>query len=159
EACEATQMRGEQSGEVLDLRMDCLGERLSSVKALTDVFATADRALVDNAVNAANVLPTVDRCADVALLRALIRPPDDPAKRADVARLRENVAKVSALASAGRCEQAKKIGVPTREEAARIGYRPLEAEIAYALGRRIDACFDAKEALGDLEDAVMAAEG
>ena len=31
EACEATQVRGEQSAEVLDLRMECLNQRLSSV--------------------------------------------------------------------------------------------------------------------------------
>ena len=42
ETCEATQIRGEQSAEVLDLRMGCLNERLSSVRALTDVFATAN---------------------------------------------------------------------------------------------------------------------
>ena len=34
EACEATHARGEQSSEVLDLRMSCLNERLSGVKAL-----------------------------------------------------------------------------------------------------------------------------
>ena len=32
------QVRGEQSAEVLDLRMGCLGERLSGVRALGDVF-------------------------------------------------------------------------------------------------------------------------
>ena len=73
------------SGDVLDLRMGCLGERLSSVKALTDVFATADPGVVENAVGAASALPTLDRCADVAMLRAVVRPPDDPGKRAQVA--------------------------------------------------------------------------
>ena len=158
EACEATHVRGDQSSEVLDLRMECLGERLSSVKALTDVLATADRALVDNAATAAGSLPSLERCADVSMLRAVIRPPDDPGKRAEVARLREDVAKVSALAAAGRCDQATKIGAPVREAAGRLAYRPLEAEIAYALGRLIDTCFDTKQALSDLEDAVMAAE-
>jgi len=158
ETCEATHVRGDQSADVLDLRMECLGERLSGVKALTDVLATADRALVDNAATAAGSLPTLERCADVSMLRAVIQPPDDPATRAEVARLREDVAKVGALVSAGRCEQAAKLGKPIREKAVRLGYRPLEAEITYALGRRVDTCFDLQEALADLEDAVMAAE-
>jgi tetratricopeptide (TPR) repeat protein len=158
DACEAMHVRGEQSAEVLDLRMACLDERLSNVRALTDVFASADQGVVDNAVGAASALPTVDRCADVAMLRAVIRPPEEPAKRAEVARLREQVAKVNALASAGRCEQATTSGRPVREAAARLGYRPLEAEIAYALGRLIDTCFGTRQALVDLEDAVMAAE-
>src|SRR6185436_18137187 len=152
EVCEATHVRGEQSNDVLDLRMECLGERLSGVKALTDVLATADRALVDNAATAAGSLPSLERCADVSMLRAVIRPPDDPGKRAEVARLREDVAKVSALAAAGRCDQATKIGAPVREAAGRLAYRPLEAEIAYTLGRLIDTCFDTKQALSDLED-------
>jgi len=92
------------------------------------------------------------------MLRAVIRPPDDPAKRAEVARLREDVAKVSALVAAGRCDQAAKLGQPIRQNAVRLGYRPLEAEITYALGRRVDTCFDLQQALSDLEDAVMAAQ-
>ena len=140
-------MRGEQSAEVLDLRMGCLGERLSSVRALTRCFASADTGVVDNAVGAAGALPTLDRCADVAMLRAVVRPPDDPAKRAEVDRLREEVAKVNALASAGRCDQAGTVGAPVARGRRRLGYKPLEAEIAYALGRLFDTCLDPKEAL------------
>jgi eukaryotic-like serine/threonine-protein kinase len=33
ETCEATHVRGEQSAEVLDLRMSCLQERLTGVRA------------------------------------------------------------------------------------------------------------------------------
>ena len=77
-------------------------------RALTDVLATADTGVVDNAVSAASALPTLDRCADVAMLRAVIKPPDDPAKRAEVEQLREEVAQVSALASAGRCDRRRR---------------------------------------------------
>jgi serine/threonine protein kinase/tetratricopeptide (TPR) repeat protein len=158
EACEATQVRGEQSAEVLDLRMECLNERLSGLRALTTVFESADNGVVENAVSAANALPSPDRCADVPMLRAVIRPPDAPAKHAEVERLKEEVAKVNALASAGRCDQARTVGVPVLEAAKRLEYKPLEAEISYALGRLFDTCLDPKEAVADLEDAVMAAE-
>ena len=66
EACEATQIRGEQSAEVLDLRMSCLQERLGGLRALTDVFSDANGEVVENAVSAANALASLDRCADVA---------------------------------------------------------------------------------------------
>jgi tetratricopeptide (TPR) repeat protein len=159
EACEATHVRGEQSSEVLDLRMECLGERLSNAKALSEVLLTSGKDVVDNAATAVGSLPTLERCSDVSMLRAMIRPPDDPVKRGEVNRLREDVARINALASSGRCEQAGKLGRPIQEAAARLGYRPLEAEIAYALGRRIDTCFvDTPQGLADLEDAVMAAE-
>ena len=120
--------------------MGCLGERLSSVKALTEVFATADTGVVDNAVGAASALPTLDRCADVAMLRAVVRPPDDPATRARSAVLSEEVARVSALANAGRCDQAASDGRKALERAAALDYLPLEgrdAAGAGAPGRRL----------------------
>jgi serine/threonine protein kinase/tetratricopeptide (TPR) repeat protein len=158
EACEATQVHGVQSPEVLDLRMGCLDERLSSVRALSDVLAVADRGVVDNAVSAVGALPSPDRCADVGMLRAVIRPPDNAAMHAKVATLQESVAKVNALASAGRCDQATKVGAPVLAAAKTLGYKPLEAEIGYALGSLFDTCLDPKEAIADLEDAVLAAE-
>jgi tetratricopeptide (TPR) repeat protein len=158
ESCEATQVRGEQSAEVLDLRMACLDERLGGVRALGEVLATADRSVVDSAMAATGALPALDRCADVPMLRAVMRPPEDPAKRTEVAALRENVAKVSALAAAGRCKDAKAIGGPLLDRAKQLGYRPLEAEAALGLGRLIDSCLDGPAAGAYLEEAVLAAE-
>ena len=160
ETCEATQVRGEQSAEVLDLRMGCLGERLSSVRALGDVFLTADSSVVDNAVSAASALPTLDRCADVAMLRAVIKPPDDPAVRAKVAAARDEVARVKALgdSGSGQCVQAVGAGNAVVATAKALGYLPLEAEAHLTLGRLGETCIDASEAIADLEDAVFSAE-
>ena len=94
EACEATHVRGEQSAEVLDLRMACLKERLGNARALSDVFAAADGKVVENAVSAAAALPSLDRCADVTLLRAVVKPPEDPATRKRVDELRGELATV-----------------------------------------------------------------
>jgi serine/threonine-protein kinase len=158
ETCEATHVRGEQSAEVLDLRMSCLSERLASVGALVDVLASADSAVVDNAIGAADTLPSLDRCSDVPLLRAVVRPPDDPIMRSQVAKLREDVARVNVLAAAGRCDRGLAVGRPLQAAARQIGYKPLEAEASLALGRMYDSCLDIGEGLADLEDAVMAAE-
>ena len=97
EACEATHVRGEQSAEVLDLRMTCLQERLGGLRALTQVFSDANGEVVENAVSAANALGTLDRCADVPLLRSVVRPPEDPATRARVEELSPQLASVKAL--------------------------------------------------------------
>jgi tetratricopeptide (TPR) repeat protein len=94
----------------------------------------------------------------VAILRAVIKPPDDPAKRTLVATLRESGAKLSALAAAGRCNDAKAIGVPLLDRAKQLGYRPLEAEVAIGLGRLADSCLDPRAAAEYLEEAVLAAE-
>src|SRR5262249_48718486 len=69
---EATQVRGEQSGEVLDLRMACLGDDLDQVRALGNVLATADSAAIGHAIAAAQDLTPVSRCADASLLRSAV---------------------------------------------------------------------------------------
>ena len=158
ETCEATQVRGEQSAEVLDLRMGCLGERLSSVRALGDVFVSADSGVVDNAVAAASALPALDRCADVPMLRAVIKPPDDPAVRAKVAAAREQVARVKALGDSGQCTQAASAGAAAVSTANAVGYLPLEAEAHLALGRLGETCTSGPKSIAELDDAVFAAD-
>ncbi|HVZ86794.1 MAG TPA: serine/threonine-protein kinase [Polyangia bacterium] len=158
ETCEATQVRGEQSAEVLDLRMSCLDERLADVRALADVLGSADARVVESARSAASALPTLERCADVPMLRAVIKPPDDPVKRAEVASLGESVAKLTALASTGRCADAKAMGIPLLDRAKKLGYRPLEAETALGFGRLADSCLDPAVAGEYLEESVLAAE-
>jgi hypothetical protein len=135
ENCEATHIRGDQSAEVLDLRMSCLQERLRGFRALTDVFASATGEVVENAVSAANALGSVDRCSDVPLLRAVLRPPEDPQTREKVDALRIRLADLKALFDAGRWKQVVKIAPGLVLEAKGLGYKPLEAEALMLEGR------------------------
>ena len=57
DACEAAQVRREQSAAALDLRMSCLDQKRNALAALVDVFSTADREVVSRAVGAAGALP------------------------------------------------------------------------------------------------------
>jgi eukaryotic-like serine/threonine-protein kinase len=79
--------RGEQSAEMLDLRTACLHTRLLDLEALLEVFAHPDDEVVTGSVQAARSLPSIDPCSDVAGLRALSPPPDDPAAREAIDRL------------------------------------------------------------------------
>ena len=128
QTCEATQIRGEQSPDVLDLRMSCLNERLNGFRALTDVFADANGEIVENAVSATAALATLDRCADVPTLRALIRPPDDPATAARVAQVRKRLAEAKARFDAGSWKETLKQAPALISQARTLGYQPLLAE-------------------------------
>jgi serine/threonine protein kinase len=75
DVCEATHVRGEQSAEVLDLRMSFLKEALADLKALCRLFREATPEVVINADKAASSLDNLDRCQDVALVRNAVRPP------------------------------------------------------------------------------------
>jgi tetratricopeptide (TPR) repeat protein/tRNA A-37 threonylcarbamoyl transferase component Bud32 len=127
DACEATHVRGEQSEEVLDLRMGCLNDRLSGMRALTDVFSGATGEVVEHAVEAAHALSPLDGCSDVKQLRSLIPPPDQAVK-ARVESLRRELGQIKAVHDAGRYVVALERLKPVVDEARELGYRPLEAE-------------------------------
>ncbi len=151
DACEATHVRGEQSAEVLDLRMACLNERLTDLRALTDVFLTADPKVVENAVSGAGRLPRLDRCADLGLLRAVVPPPDEAA-RARVEALRAQLAQLSAAWRAGRCGQTDGAARELLAEIRAVGYKPLLAEALASYGLDGDSCLPGPERARLLEE-------
>ena len=158
DACEATRLRGEQSEELLDLRMECLGERLQEVQAQVEVFATADAKVVEKAVQAADSMPSTRQCADAAALRMPVRPPPDPTTRARVEEIRKKIAQARALEKAGKYPAALAIAAPAVDEAKSLHYRPVEAEALLQLGRLQDNSGDSKAAENTLEEAALAAE-
>ena len=133
EACEATHVRGEQSTEVLDLRMDCLNGSRDSLRTLVDVFATADAEMVGNAIDAAIALPDLARCSDAAVLRSVPPPPRDPKLRQQVDSLRHRAAEARTLGNAGRWKEAIARTNPLLDEAEKLGYQPVVAELAALL--------------------------
>src|SRR6185312_17175702 len=156
--CEATQVRGEQSAEVLDLRMRCLQERLGGLRALTGVFSEANGEVVENAVSAANSLGSLERCEDVPLLRSVVRPPDDPATRAQVAELKQQLAQLKALFDAGRWREGLKDGPALVTAAKNVGYQPLIAETLALMGTLYLKANDSHAAEVALTDSYLAAD-
>ncbi|HVZ73540.1 MAG TPA: serine/threonine-protein kinase [Polyangia bacterium] len=158
DTCEATHVRGEQSVEVLDLRMTCLGQRLTSLRALTDVLARADADVVENAVSAAGALPSLERCADVAMLKTVVQPPADPKVRQRVQDVGAAVARVRALGDSGQCNAASEAGKAAVVAARSTRYLPLIAEASYVAGEAAKFCTPVDDQVELFEDAVWAAE-
>ncbi len=131
DACEAAHIRGEQSAEVLDLRMTCLHEKVTEVEALTERLSRADGTVVENAVMAASALSPLDRCSDVPLLKAVVRPPTDVATRKRVDDLRGDLARLDAEKNAGHCAAAETIAGRLIPQARAVGYQPLLADVFY----------------------------
>jgi eukaryotic-like serine/threonine-protein kinase len=134
DACEATSLRGEQSPEVLDLRMTCLEDGHAAMRALVDVLKAADKQTVNNAVDAVGALPRLDRCADIRLLRAVVEPPRDARTRAQIDDLRRRAAVAKALHDTGRSQLAVEQGRRLVAEARALGYAPLLAELLALAG-------------------------
>jgi tetratricopeptide (TPR) repeat protein len=158
DACEATHVRGEQSGELLDLRMDCLARRREALRALAHVLSTADKAVVAKAVEAAAVLPSLDECASAQALLAPLRLPQDPAVRSRIEEVRARIAESEALLAAGRYEPSLALVQRAIEASKALAYKPVEAEAFHTLGRVHVRLEDTPHAKQAFDQAMMAAQ-
>jgi len=128
DTCKATHVRGDQSPEVMDLRMTCLEDARRSFKALTDVLRSTDTAALANAIDAARSLAPLERCADTRALLATTRLPAAPATRSQVAALQARLSEVKALAATGQLPTALRQIGPILNDARQLGFKPFLAE-------------------------------
>jgi len=157
DACEATRLRGSQSEELMDLRMECLDARLQDVKAQVELFSSADATLAMKAPQIAASLPALAQCADVAALRAPVRPPADAGTRARVDAVRAKLAQAKAQSRSLATKRGLEIATPAVSEARALKYRPLEAEALVTLGTLQQQAGDTKTAKQTLEEGLLAA--
>ncbi|HLT40630.1 MAG TPA: serine/threonine-protein kinase, partial [Enhygromyxa sp.] len=133
-ACEDTEVRRQQSAELLDLRMACLDQRLDRFVALIELFASADDTVIEKAVEAVEALPQLEICSDRGWLTATVRPPEDPQLAEAVAELRESIARVGAMTDAGKAADAVELAVQLQARAVELGWSPTVAEAELYLG-------------------------
>jgi tetratricopeptide (TPR) repeat protein/tRNA A-37 threonylcarbamoyl transferase component Bud32 len=157
EACEATQVRGEQSAELLDLRMRCLDSRRGKLAALVALLtATPDRDLVNKAVIAVSAgLPDIARCGDAAALSADVPPPEDPAVKAQVEAAAPALDKVNALDAAGKWREALAAVDDVLPAIRESGWKPLIGQALFRRGNAQRLLGDAKAAAASLEEAAQ----
>jgi tetratricopeptide (TPR) repeat protein len=159
EACEATNIRGEQSTEMLHLKMACLERRLVDVRTLVDMLAEADARVTENAVQAAGSLKPLDRCNDADALSSEVRPPEDPKLAAKVAEQRERLARAKSLQDAGKYAEGLALARKAVEEARVLEYPPVLAEALLRLGDAQKWQGEEESAEKNLEEAYWAALG
>jgi tetratricopeptide (TPR) repeat protein len=158
EACEATHLRGEQSPELLDLRMRCLDRRLREVRSLTDLFASGGPVMVERAVQASQSLSTLGECADLAALTAPVRPPADPAARRAIESANARIAEARVLWTAGRYADGLPAAAGAVAAAARSGYPPVHAEALRLRALLEDSAGRTEAAEASLFETLEAAE-
>ncbi|MEX1364409.1 MAG: serine/threonine-protein kinase [Nannocystaceae bacterium] len=133
EACEATTVRGEQSGEALDLRMECLEDVRTSMAAAATVLAEADAEVANRAMRVVDDLPPLSRCADMVALRAELPPPEDADTKAQVEHARRDLAQARSLMVGGRLGPSHEQLQHLLAEAETLGYPPLTVEVRLQL--------------------------
>jgi eukaryotic-like serine/threonine-protein kinase len=156
DACEATRVRGEQSDQLLDLRVQCLDGRLTSFSAALRTLQQLGPDELENALRVAQ-LGGLTACADTRALANTTPPPATVEDRSKLAAIRATLADASALTELGRARAA----LPTAEKAVlegrALGFRPVEAEALLALGTA-QLRLGAAAAAQTLADSALAAE-
>jgi tetratricopeptide (TPR) repeat protein/predicted Ser/Thr protein kinase len=157
-ACEATQLRREQSAAVEDLRITCLDGRLKELQALSELLSHADAPLIDHATEAARGLGAIGSCADVAALSTPTAPPRDIETRRRIDEARGELAQAKALIDTDRAPKALPGAEAAVAKARAIGWGPLTADALLELGSGRERAGDYHGAELVLEDAVWTAE-
>ena len=158
EACEVTRLRGEQSEDVLDLRMTCLAQHLQELQASAELFAKADKQVVEKSADVAAGLSPLSECADVPALQSPVRPPRDPQTRAGVEEVRGHLAQAKADYESAKFTDGLAIAQAAVTRANAIGYAPLQAEALGTQGHLQEALRIDGPALQSLQDAFYLAE-
>ena len=168
EACQATHARGEQSDEVLDLRMGCMRKSMEELGALVKVFSTADADVVKKAVLASSSLSALALCSDEKSLRAAYPPPKTVEIKTKVAAIRGQLATVKAWFRTGKYREGLALSKTLAREANQVAYLPIQTEVLYLFGSLLNrtgayhlaeqTLYQAAQAAGDSRDFLLAAK-
>jgi len=158
DACEATILRGDQSLALLALRHACLDERLRELESLVHLMSSADADVLDRTVSAAHALTPLSGCADVEALTARVKPPADERTKAQVSRIRAQLARGKELLDLGKFARGLEIAGAQVAAARQLPYRPIQAEALWLFGDLQQRNGDLKAAEQTLHEAVWAAE-
>ncbi len=133
--CEATSVHGTQPLPLLEARVECLDNRRREFEALRSRLTSAEPNLVVRALPAVLNLKAVDEC--VALPPGTPSPPlpQDPTLRARVVELRRQAVALDVDVDLLRAREGLDALGPLLEEATRLGFAPLLAELWWTKGR------------------------
>ena len=158
QTCSALREQREKASESLWLQKLCLEHRVDELASLEKVLARADADIVENAEAAVGALTPPSACADGASLKAMVRPPNDPALRAAHDRVRLGLNEGTALFLSGKYSDGLTVAERATDEAHALKFLPLEAETLFLQGRLYDRTGNLEKAELTVHRAIIAAE-
>lgn len=157
QVCSATRIRGEQSEELLDVRMSCLDGRLDQLAMLLSLVEGGRLTTIDAASEAVLRLPGPDPCLRAERSGPAFEP-EDPERRAAVESVRTASNELEALLAAGLFEEGLDKAEATTAAADATAHERSRAR-ARALLARFQAANDRfDEAAASWERAALLAE-
>jgi len=157
DVCEAT-LRREQPPDVHELRMQCLADRLDTLRADVDLLVKPDQNVVERSLPVVESLPTIAGCGNVAALREPFPPPSDPDVRAKLSALNARLVSAKAELAVGKMPTTLASAMEIATQAQTLAYPRLEAEALYSLAVVEDAMGDRTNVLTTFRRAIRAAD-
>jgi len=157
-ACEASHVRHEQTGALLDARMACLDRRLSALEITVDALSGAEADVRENAVPLVTALPALAPCSDVAALQSGVALPADEAARERVAKARRAIEAAHAAEQLHRGPTVLELVEQAQRDTADLDYPPLAAELRSERGQALALVGRHDDARTELEGAVWDAQ-
>ncbi|HZN91592.1 MAG TPA: serine/threonine-protein kinase, partial [Myxococcales bacterium] len=154
QACVAARVELAQPEATLALKTECLDGRRADLAALVRLLLSPDAEMVQRAADSVSVLPAIEPCANAAALRAQEPIPQEPAARAQVRSVREQVSQARALLAAGRYAAAAKASEAAAVDADAARFGPLIAEARALMGTALYRSGDPVRGEQALERAV-----
>ncbi len=158
DACEATHVRNEQTGAVLDKRMACLDRRLAGLAASVDLLAMAEPGQVEHAMAAVQGLPPLEQCADRTELETTGPAPPDPATREAVGQVQAELERAAARQRLRRYDEALAMVDALAPRVEATGHAPLHAEYLFALGNAQTQAQQLEPGVENLRASLMRAQ-
>src|SRR6185369_7416492 len=103
DVCEATRVRGDQSEQLLDLRIRCLDRRLDEMAAYLALLDAGDAKVIEQAVQAAQSFTDPRSCQTAEAMEML---PEGPEQRAATVKARKALSEAKALGDAASLSRA-----------------------------------------------------
>ncbi len=158
DTCEATHKHGEQSEQMLDLRMACLERKLQRVNTLTKALSDGgDVDAADKAVRVVLTLPDVDSCSDVDALADAYQLPAGAAERAAIAAIEQALAELQTDLIMGRNQPALERAERIQRDADKTGFFPIQARARLLLASAQEANDDYQAAEESLKSGALLA--
>jgi tetratricopeptide (TPR) repeat protein len=157
DACEATHVRHEQSGDLLDRRMRCLDSRRAALSALVTLLEKGGD-IVPRAAGAAHDLEGLASCADAGALLARVAPPREAPARAAAEAIDRDLGVVRAELDLGKSADARRRLDAILAEARSLGHGPTLARALWLAGLVQAASIDPLAAEASLREAAHVAD-